>query len=166
MKLDHLCEDLVQRINLALQERGLPGLVWRQTPEDGCGLQASPTRHSASPVRRSADPTPTNLAASLFNTSTHSGAGSLARVTASQISQTFGKPRLSTGCTGRGCADALRPRPVNGGRAGPCNRPPLPYTQEHLSTIRSNAHICGCSGRYLAANPGPAPCGAARIVFM
>jgi hypothetical protein len=29
-----------------------------------------------------------------------------------------------------------------------------------------NAHICGCSGRYLAANPGPAPCGAARIVFM
>ena len=32
--LDQL-EDLVQRINLALQERGMPGLVWRQTPEDG-----------------------------------------------------------------------------------------------------------------------------------
>ena len=28
-------EDLVQRINLSLQERGMPGLVWRQTPEDG-----------------------------------------------------------------------------------------------------------------------------------
>ena len=28
-------EDLVQRINLALQERGMPALVWRQTPEDG-----------------------------------------------------------------------------------------------------------------------------------
>jgi hypothetical protein len=27
-------EDLVQRINLALQERGVPGLVWRQAPED------------------------------------------------------------------------------------------------------------------------------------
>ena len=26
-------EDLVQRINLALQQRGMPG-VWRQTPED------------------------------------------------------------------------------------------------------------------------------------
>ena len=32
--LDQL-EDLVQRINLSLQERGMPGLVWRQTPEDG-----------------------------------------------------------------------------------------------------------------------------------
>ena len=32
--LDQL-EDLVQRINLALQERGMPGLVWRQTPEGG-----------------------------------------------------------------------------------------------------------------------------------
>ena len=31
--LDQL-EDLVQRINLALQERGMPGLVRRQTPED------------------------------------------------------------------------------------------------------------------------------------
>ncbi len=28
-------EDLVQRINLALQLRGMPGLVWRQTPEEG-----------------------------------------------------------------------------------------------------------------------------------
>jgi hypothetical protein len=27
-------EDLVQRINLALQARGMPGLVWRRTPED------------------------------------------------------------------------------------------------------------------------------------
>jgi hypothetical protein len=27
-------EDLVQRINLMMQERGGPGLVWRQTPED------------------------------------------------------------------------------------------------------------------------------------
>ena len=27
-------EDLVQRINLSLQERGMPGLEWRQTPED------------------------------------------------------------------------------------------------------------------------------------
>jgi hypothetical protein len=32
--LDQL-EDLVQRINLSLQERGMPGLEWRQTPEDG-----------------------------------------------------------------------------------------------------------------------------------
>ncbi len=31
--LDQL-EDLVQRINLALQSRGMPGLVWSQTPED------------------------------------------------------------------------------------------------------------------------------------
>ncbi len=31
--LDQL-EDLVQRINLALQERGMPGLVLPQTPED------------------------------------------------------------------------------------------------------------------------------------
>jgi hypothetical protein len=31
--LDQL-EDLVQRINLALRERGMPGLVWRQTHED------------------------------------------------------------------------------------------------------------------------------------
>ena len=28
-------EDLVQRINLALQQRGMPGLVWHQTPEEG-----------------------------------------------------------------------------------------------------------------------------------
>ncbi len=28
-------EDLVQRINLALQSRGMPALAWRQTPEDG-----------------------------------------------------------------------------------------------------------------------------------
>ena len=28
-------EDLVQRINLALQSRGMPGLTWRQTPEEG-----------------------------------------------------------------------------------------------------------------------------------
>ena len=27
-------EDLVQRINLALQARGMPGLRWRQTPEE------------------------------------------------------------------------------------------------------------------------------------
>jgi thymidylate synthase len=27
-------EDLVQRLNLALQERGMPVLVWQQTPED------------------------------------------------------------------------------------------------------------------------------------
>ena len=27
-------EDLVQRINLALQSRGMPGLTWRQMPED------------------------------------------------------------------------------------------------------------------------------------
>jgi hypothetical protein len=27
-------EDLVQRINLMLQERGLPGLVWSTAPED------------------------------------------------------------------------------------------------------------------------------------
>jgi hypothetical protein len=27
-------QDLVQRINLMMQERGVPGLVWRQTPED------------------------------------------------------------------------------------------------------------------------------------
>ena len=27
-------EDLVQRINLALQARGIPGLVWNMTPED------------------------------------------------------------------------------------------------------------------------------------
>ena len=27
-------EDLLQRMNLALQERGMPGLVWRQTPEE------------------------------------------------------------------------------------------------------------------------------------
>ena len=27
-------EDLVQRINLVMQERGVPGLVWRTTPED------------------------------------------------------------------------------------------------------------------------------------
>jgi hypothetical protein len=26
-------EDLVQRINFALQERGIPGLVWQQEPE-------------------------------------------------------------------------------------------------------------------------------------
>ena len=26
-------EDLVQRINLLMQERGEPGLVWRATPE-------------------------------------------------------------------------------------------------------------------------------------
>ena len=32
--LDQL-EDLVQRINLSLQERGIPGLVWRQAREDG-----------------------------------------------------------------------------------------------------------------------------------
>jgi hypothetical protein len=32
--LDQL-EDLVQRINLALQSRGMPEPVWRQTPEDG-----------------------------------------------------------------------------------------------------------------------------------
>jgi hypothetical protein len=31
--LDQL-EDLVQRFNLALQERGIPGLVWRLTSED------------------------------------------------------------------------------------------------------------------------------------
>ena len=31
--LDQL-EDLVQRLNLALQSRGMPGLVWRQAPED------------------------------------------------------------------------------------------------------------------------------------
>jgi hypothetical protein len=27
-------EDLVQRLNLALQERGMAGLVWQQEPED------------------------------------------------------------------------------------------------------------------------------------
>jgi hypothetical protein len=27
-------EDLVQRLNLALQERGIPGLVWGTPPED------------------------------------------------------------------------------------------------------------------------------------
>jgi hypothetical protein len=27
-------EDLVQRMNLMMQERGLPGLVWSTTPED------------------------------------------------------------------------------------------------------------------------------------
>jgi hypothetical protein len=31
--LDQL-EDLVQRLNLALQSRGMAGLVWRQAPED------------------------------------------------------------------------------------------------------------------------------------
>ncbi len=31
--LDQL-EDLVQRVNLALQERGIPGLVWQQPPAD------------------------------------------------------------------------------------------------------------------------------------
>jgi hypothetical protein len=31
--LDQL-EDLVQRINLALQSRGMPGLVWRQALEN------------------------------------------------------------------------------------------------------------------------------------
>ena len=33
VSLDQL-EDLVQRINLALLQRGMPGLVWRQSPED------------------------------------------------------------------------------------------------------------------------------------
>jgi hypothetical protein len=27
-------EDLVQRMNLMMQERGLPGLVWSTSPED------------------------------------------------------------------------------------------------------------------------------------
>ncbi len=30
-------EDLVQRVNLALQERGMPGLVWQQPPDDVSG---------------------------------------------------------------------------------------------------------------------------------
>jgi hypothetical protein len=34
--LDQL-EDLVQRINLALQVRGLPGVVWQQPPVDVSG---------------------------------------------------------------------------------------------------------------------------------
>ena len=34
--LDQL-EDLVQRANLALRERGMPGLVWQQPPADLMG---------------------------------------------------------------------------------------------------------------------------------
>ena len=30
-------EELVHRINLALQERGLPGVVWQQPPDDVSG---------------------------------------------------------------------------------------------------------------------------------
>jgi hypothetical protein len=30
-------EDLVQRVNLALQERGMPGLMWQQPPADISG---------------------------------------------------------------------------------------------------------------------------------
>lgn len=30
-------EDLVQRVNLVLQERGMPGLVWQQPPDDVTG---------------------------------------------------------------------------------------------------------------------------------
>jgi hypothetical protein len=30
-------EDLVQRVNLALRERGMPGLVWQQPPNDVSG---------------------------------------------------------------------------------------------------------------------------------
>jgi hypothetical protein len=30
-------EDLVQRINLMMRMRGLPGVVWRTTPEDRSG---------------------------------------------------------------------------------------------------------------------------------
>jgi hypothetical protein len=30
-------EDLVQRVNLVLQERGLPGVVWQRLPEDQVG---------------------------------------------------------------------------------------------------------------------------------
>jgi hypothetical protein len=30
-------EDLVHRLNLVLQERGVPGLVWQRAPEDRAG---------------------------------------------------------------------------------------------------------------------------------
>ena len=31
-------EDLVQRINLALHQRGMPALIWQQPPDDVSGL--------------------------------------------------------------------------------------------------------------------------------
>jgi hypothetical protein len=42
---------------------------------------------------------------------------------------------------GPGKCQLAQTRPVNGGAVG-CTDPPLPYTREHLSIVRSNAPPC------------------------
>ena len=43
-------EDLVQRVNLALQERGMPGLVWQQSPSADVSGQPGPGESTERPA--------------------------------------------------------------------------------------------------------------------
>jgi hypothetical protein len=47
--LDQL-EDLVQRVNLALQERGMPALVWQQAPSADVSGQLGPGESTERPA--------------------------------------------------------------------------------------------------------------------
>ena len=43
-------EELVHRINLALQERGLPGVVWQQPPVDDASGEIGPGESTIRPA--------------------------------------------------------------------------------------------------------------------